>query len=69
MPYPFEVAKLEEILHFYRDRGFAMVNHKTCGGQLGNNQLCLKGWQQTANENPVLSFATKPSSGHSPAQM
>lgn len=37
--YPFEVAKPEEILHFYLDRGFAMRNLKTCGGKLGNNHF------------------------------
>jgi 2-polyprenyl-6-hydroxyphenyl methylase/3-demethylubiquinone-9 3-methyltransferase len=27
--YPFEVAKPEEIFHFYRDRGFSLINLKT----------------------------------------
>ena len=40
--YPFEVAKPEEILHFYRDRGFTMVNLKTCGGKLGNNHFVFE---------------------------
>lgn len=40
--YPFEVAKPEEIFHFYRDRGFTMLNLKTCGGKLGNNQFVFQ---------------------------
>ena len=40
--YPFEVAKPEEIFHFYRERGFSMTNLKTCGGKLGNNQFVFE---------------------------
>lgn len=40
--YPFEVAKPEEIFQFYRDRGFTMVNLKTCGGKLGNNHFVFE---------------------------
>lgn len=40
--YPFEVAKPEEILHFCRDRGFTLVNLKTCGGKLGNNHFVFE---------------------------
>jgi len=40
--YPFEVAKPEEIFHFYRDRGFVMKNLKTCGGKLGNNHFVFE---------------------------
>jgi glycosyltransferase involved in cell wall biosynthesis/2-polyprenyl-3-methyl-5-hydroxy-6-metoxy-1,4-benzoquinol methylase len=48
--YPFEVAKPEEIFHFYRDRGFTMTNLKTCGGKLGNNHFVFeKGTGRTAN--------------------
>ena len=37
--YPFEVAKPEEIFHFFRDRGFKLVQMKTCAGGLGCNEL------------------------------
>jgi SAM-dependent methyltransferase len=37
--YPFEVAKPEEILSFYRERGFVLEKLVTCGGGLGNNQF------------------------------
>ena len=30
--YPFEVAKPEQIIHFYRDRGLWLRYLKTCGG-------------------------------------
>ena len=35
---PFEVASVEEVFHFLRDRGFELVNLKTTNG-LGNNEL------------------------------
>lgn len=37
--YPFEVAKPEAILRFYRDRGFILCELKTCGGRHGCNEL------------------------------
>jgi len=37
--YPFEVARPETILRFYRDRGFALVEMTTCGGRLGCNEF------------------------------
>lgn len=37
--YPFEVAKPEEIFHFYRDRGYVLTNMVTCGGGLGCNEF------------------------------
>lgn len=37
--YPFEVAKPEEIFHFYRDRGLTLFKMKTCGGGLGCNEF------------------------------
>jgi 2-polyprenyl-3-methyl-5-hydroxy-6-metoxy-1,4-benzoquinol methylase len=40
--YPFEVAKPEEIFHFYRARGFVLVKLKTCGGGLGCNEFVFK---------------------------
>jgi SAM-dependent methyltransferase len=40
--YPFEVAKPEQILHFYRDREFVLRNMVTCGGGLGCNEFVLR---------------------------
>lgn len=37
--YPFEVAKPEAILDFYRQRGFALTRLTTCGGSLGCNEF------------------------------
>ena len=37
--YPFEVAKPEEIFHFYRDRQFVLKHLRTCGGGLGCNEF------------------------------
>jgi 2-polyprenyl-6-hydroxyphenyl methylase/3-demethylubiquinone-9 3-methyltransferase len=37
--YPFEVAKPEEIFHFYKARGYTLNRLKTCGGGLGNNEF------------------------------
>ena len=37
--YPFEVAKPEEILSLYRDRGFNLTQLKTCGGRHGCNEF------------------------------
>lgn len=36
---PFEVARPEEIIHFYRERGFTLDRLKTCGGSLGCNEF------------------------------
>jgi 2-polyprenyl-6-hydroxyphenyl methylase/3-demethylubiquinone-9 3-methyltransferase len=36
--YPFEVAKPEEILEFYRARGFELTRLRTCGGSVGCNE-------------------------------
>lgn len=36
--YPFEVAKPEEIFHFYWKRGFELVRLRTCGGRSGCNE-------------------------------
>ncbi|MBI5418330.1 class I SAM-dependent methyltransferase [Candidatus Poribacteria bacterium] len=36
--YPFEVAKPEQIVLFYRQKGFALVNSKTVGNRLGCNE-------------------------------
>ena len=54
--YPFEVAKPEEIFHFYRDRGFTMLNLKTCAGKLGNNHFVFeKRTRSTADGSNVAS--------------
>jgi SAM-dependent methyltransferase len=37
--YPFEVAKPEEILAFFREKGFALDQLTTCGGGLGCNEF------------------------------
>jgi len=39
--YPFEVAKPEEILDFYRSRGFELQRMTTCGGRIGCNEYVL----------------------------
>lgn len=40
--YPFEVAKPEEILDFYTNRGFELMKLSTCGGHKGCNQFLFK---------------------------
>ncbi len=37
--YPFEVAKPEEILHFFVEKGFSLIRLRTCGGRLGCNEF------------------------------
>lgn len=37
--YPFEVARPEEIFHFYRQRGFELKNMRTVGGAMGCNEF------------------------------
>jgi SAM-dependent methyltransferase len=37
--YPFEVAKPEDIIHFYQRRGFRLQRLRTVGGGLGNNEF------------------------------
>jgi 2-polyprenyl-6-hydroxyphenyl methylase/3-demethylubiquinone-9 3-methyltransferase len=42
--YPFEVAKPEEIFHFFKERGYVLERLKTCGGGLGCNEfIFIKG--------------------------
>jgi 2-polyprenyl-6-hydroxyphenyl methylase/3-demethylubiquinone-9 3-methyltransferase len=36
--YPFEVAKPEAILDFFRARGFVLIRLRTCGGSVGCNE-------------------------------
>lgn len=40
--YPFEVAKPEEILEFFRKRGFSLSKLKTCGGRQGCNEFVFE---------------------------
>ena len=40
--YPFEVAKPENIFSFFRDRGFTLMQLKTCGGRQGCNEFVFK---------------------------
>jgi 2-polyprenyl-3-methyl-5-hydroxy-6-metoxy-1,4-benzoquinol methylase len=40
--YPFEVAKPDEVLEFFRARGFCLEKLVTCGGKLGCNQFLFK---------------------------
>ncbi len=37
--YPFEVAKPDEIFHFFRDKGFHLVEMATQAGDLGCNEF------------------------------
>lgn len=37
--YPFEVAKPDEVFHFFQSRGFELKRLKTVGGQLGCNEF------------------------------
>ncbi len=40
--YPFEVARPEQVLRFLRERGFELINLKTCGGRHGCNEYVFK---------------------------
>ncbi|SFL46634.1 2-polyprenyl-6-hydroxyphenyl methylase / 3-demethylubiquinone-9 3-methyltransferase [Desulfomicrobium norvegicum] len=40
--YPFEVAKPEEVFHFFRDLGFTLRRLKTCAGGLGCNEFVFR---------------------------
>lgn len=40
--YPFEVAKPEDIFHFFRGEGFRLQRLKTCGGGLGCNEYVFE---------------------------
>lgn len=39
---PFEVAKPEQILDIFRDKGFYLARLKTCGGRLGCNEYLFE---------------------------
>jgi SAM-dependent methyltransferase len=40
--YPFEVATPEQLFDFYRARGFSLERLRTCGGNLGCNELVFR---------------------------
>ena len=40
--YPFEVARPEQVLRFYRSRAFALDNMTTCGGRHGCNEYVFR---------------------------
>lgn len=40
--YPFEVAKPEDIVSFYRDRGFELERLRTCYGRHGCNEFLFR---------------------------
>jgi 2-polyprenyl-6-hydroxyphenyl methylase/3-demethylubiquinone-9 3-methyltransferase len=40
--YPFEVARPEEVFHFFRDRGLVLEELKTCGGRMGCNEFVFR---------------------------
>jgi 2-polyprenyl-3-methyl-5-hydroxy-6-metoxy-1,4-benzoquinol methylase len=40
--YPFEVARPEHIVRFYRDRGFELLDMTTCGGNHGCNEFVFR---------------------------
>jgi 2-polyprenyl-3-methyl-5-hydroxy-6-metoxy-1,4-benzoquinol methylase len=40
--YPFEVAKPEAVLRYFRDRGFILTEMTTCGGRMGCNEFVFR---------------------------
>jgi len=40
--YPFEVAKPEAVSRFFSERGFELVELKTCGGRMGCNEFVFR---------------------------
>jgi len=40
--YPFEVSKPEQILNFYKKRGYSLIQLKTVGGKLGCNEFVFQ---------------------------
>lgn len=49
--YPFEVARPEQIFHFYRKRGHVLLGLKTCGGGHGCNEFVFE--KLTPGQSPV----------------
>jgi 2-polyprenyl-6-hydroxyphenyl methylase/3-demethylubiquinone-9 3-methyltransferase len=48
--YPFEVAKPEDVFHFYRDLGFVLQRLKTCAGGLGCNEFVFRKFRFVATK-------------------
>jgi 2-polyprenyl-3-methyl-5-hydroxy-6-metoxy-1,4-benzoquinol methylase len=46
--YPFEVARPEEVFHYFHDRGFALDELKTCGGRMGCNEFVFSRQRRNA---------------------
>ena len=40
--YPFEVAKPEEVFHYFQKQGFTLEELKTCGGRMGCNEFVFR---------------------------
>ena len=40
--WPFEVAKPEQVIKFLQERGFSLVELKTCGGKMGCNEFVFQ---------------------------
>lgn len=40
--WPFEVARPEEVFSFLKDRGFELIQLRTCGGNLGCNEFVFR---------------------------
>jgi 2-polyprenyl-3-methyl-5-hydroxy-6-metoxy-1,4-benzoquinol methylase len=50
--YPYEVAKPEQLLDFFRKRGFNLKGLKTCGSSLGCNELLFeRNYSRSSAEN------------------
>ncbi len=48
--YPFEAARPEAVLRFFRDRGLTLEELKTCGGRMGCNEFVFRRQPQGLNE-------------------
>lgn len=55
--YPFEVARPEELLDFYRERGLTCVKLKTCGGRMGCNEFVFRRLDQASQRGDAGGFA------------
>lgn len=40
--YPFEVCKPEDVFYFFKERGFSLLELKTCAGELGCNEYVFE---------------------------
>jgi 2-polyprenyl-6-hydroxyphenyl methylase/3-demethylubiquinone-9 3-methyltransferase len=50
---PFEVARPEQIVEFYRDRGLVLLQLKTCGGGHGCNEFVFQAANGPCNGTPL----------------